>query len=203
MLAVVVEVFPDRGGPHPGDDFQLLGEQSEALLGEGQPVGGVLLGEPARSQSQLHPAAGHVVHLGDLHGQHPRCPEGRRGHQGPEPDRRGLPRDPGQRGPRLGGPGQRVAPAHPEEVVGAEEAGEAERLGTTGDGELVGVGGTLLGFDEDSKVHPPSLPGMGAPAGSWRGQGAVMDESRLPRVSVTTGISPPPGGGTGARPLDG
>ena len=51
------------------------------------------------------------------------------------------------------GPGQAVARAHPQVVVGAEEGVEAEVLGGLGDGELVVVGGALLGLDEDAQIH--------------------------------------------------
>jgi hypothetical protein len=38
-------------------------------------------------------------------------------------------------------------------VVGPEESGEAQRFGGLGDGELVGVTGALLRFNEYPKIH--------------------------------------------------
>src|SRR5690606_13877423 len=86
------------------------------------------------------------------------------------------------RGPRVGRAGERVARPHPQVVVGAEEAGEAEPLGVLGEGELVAVRGALLGFDEDAKVHAPSLPGpgRGTPAGSWPGPGCRGGRATAP-----------------------
>src|SRR5690606_12978222 len=154
----------------------------EALVREGDAVGGVLLGEPAGAEPELDAAAGHLVDLCHLDGEDAGEAEGRRGHEGAQADRRGLPREAGERGPRVGRAGERVARPHPQVVVGAEEAGEAEPLGVLGEGELVAVRGALLGFDEDAKVHAPSLPGpgRGTPAGSWPGPGCRGGRATAP-----------------------
>ena len=72
--------------------------------------------------------------------------------------RRRVAREAGERRPRVRRTGQsRIAVAHREEVVGAEERVEAELLGASRDGEQVVVGRALLRFGEDAKSHFGSL----------------------------------------------
>ena len=52
-------------------------------------------------------------------------------------------------------------------MVGAEEGGVAQRLCGTRDSELIGVGGTLLGFDEDAEIHDASVEGESG-SSLWR-----------------------------------
>src|SRR5699024_9758442 len=52
---------------------------------------------------------------------------------------------------------------------GAEERGEAQLLAALGHGEDVVVGGALLGFGEDAKVHGLSVPGQAQQAVPGRG----------------------------------
>ena len=66
----------------------------------------------------------------------------------PEPDRRGVPGEPGEGGPRIGRTGQAAGLeclAHRQVVVAAEEGAEPELLGTLGDGEEVVVGRPCCG----------------------------------------------------------
>jgi hypothetical protein len=147
------KVLPGSVAPQAGDDLQLLLEAGELLLGEGDAVGLVLLLEPAGTEAQLDAAAGHLVDLGDLDGEHAGQPEGAGGHQGAEPDALGLAGESGQGDPGVGGAGQAVHVAHAEVVVGAEEGVEAEVLGGLGDGEQSVVGGPLLGLGEDAEIH--------------------------------------------------
>ncbi|MGC0329021.1 hypothetical protein RKD23_002011 [Streptomyces sp. SAI-170] len=122
-------------------------------FGKGIAVRRVLLGEPARAQAQFDAAAGHLVDLGDLDGEHAGQPEGGRGHQGAEPDALGLPREAREGDPGVGGAGQAVDVTHLEVVVGAEEGVEAEVFRGLGHGEEGVVGGALLWFGEDAEIH--------------------------------------------------
>ena len=60
------------------------------------------------------------------------------------------------------GPGQPVA-AQRYVVIRPKERRIAQRLCGMGDRELIGVGGTLLGFDEDAEIHGRQRKGV--PAG--------------------------------------
>ncbi len=153
MLAVEVEGVAGLGGPQPGDDLQLLLEPRELLLRERDAVRLVLLLEPARAQAQFDAAAGHLVDLGDLDGEHAGQPEGGGGHQGAEADALGLTGEAGEGDPGVGGAGEAVAVAHLQIVVGAEEGVEAEVLGGLGDGEEGVVARALLGLGEDAEIH--------------------------------------------------
>ena len=59
------------------------------------------------------------------------------------------------------GPGKPVA-THGHVVIGPKERRIPKCLRGSGDGELVGVGGALLGFDERAKIHDASLDGLTA-----------------------------------------
>jgi hypothetical protein len=146
-----VERLPGRGAPQPGDDGQLLLVAVEAFAerGERDAVGGVLVGEPARADAQLHPAAAHLVDLRDRDGQRAGEPEGTGRHQGPQSDPAGLAGEPGEGDPGVGRAGESVA-AHGQVVVGPEEGVEAGLLGAPRDGEQVVVGGAHLGLGEDA-----------------------------------------------------
>ena len=149
--AVVREPLPCRRLPETGDDGELLGESVEALAGVGEldAVRRVLGLEPPGPEPELDPPAAHLVDLGDLDREYAGIAEGRGGHQRAEPDRAGLPRDPGQGRPGIRRPGQTVA-AHVQVVVGAEERAEPEPLGALGDGDEVVVRGALLRLGEDA-----------------------------------------------------
>ena len=144
----------DRRRPQPGDDLELLGELLEALLGvrERDAVGGVLLGEPAGADAQLDPAVAHRVDARDLDREHAGVAERHAGHQGAEPDGRGVAGEARQRGPGVGGPGHALA-AHRQVVVGAEERTEAELLGGAGDGEEVVVRRALLRLGHHAELN--------------------------------------------------
>ena len=120
--AGVVEGLAGRRGPHSGQDLELFTESLESLAerGERDGVGQVLGLEPARADSEVHPARAHRVDLGHRDGQRSGVAERRRGHQRAEPDRRGLAGDAGQRHPRVGRTGQSVT-AHRHIVIGAEK----------------------------------------------------------------------------------
>ena len=118
-------------------------------------VGGVLGVVPSGAETELDAPAAHGVHLRHLDGEQPGQPEGRRGHEGAQPDPVGLPGDAGQREPGVGRAGQAVA-AHGEEVVGAEERVEAGGLGRLRHPQLLFVGRALLGLHEDAELHRPS-----------------------------------------------
>ncbi|GGW39364.1 hypothetical protein FHS32_001513 [Streptomyces albaduncus] len=68
----------------------------------------MLLLEPVRAEAQFDPAAGHLVDLGDLDGEHAGEAEGAGGHQGAEPDALGLAGEAGEGDPGVGGAGQAV-----------------------------------------------------------------------------------------------
>lgn len=163
--AVEVEGLAEFRRPEAGDDLQLLLEAGELLLGERDAVGLVLLLEPAGAEAELDAAAGHLVDLRDLDGEHAGQPEGTGGHQGAEPDALGLTGESGQGEPGVGGAWQAVAGAHAEVVVGTEEGVEAEVLGGLGDGEQRVIGGPLLGLGEDAEIHASILhAGVGGEA---------------------------------------
>lgn len=145
----------DGRAPQAGDDLELLLEPLEAFgdRGEGDPVGRVLVLEPARAEPEVHSATGHPVHLRDRDGEQAGVPERRCGHECAEPDRRRLPRQPGECDPRIRRPRQPVRTTHGEVVIGPEERGIPAILGTSRDGQLVVVGGPLLRLDEDPQFH--------------------------------------------------
>src|ERR1035437_10678183 len=84
--------FP--GGPEPGDDGELPLEPAEPLAErlERYPVRRVLSLQPAGAETELDPAAAHLVDLSHDDGQRARQPERRRTHQRPAP---GTARPPG------------------------------------------------------------------------------------------------------------
>ncbi len=71
MAARRIERRSDGRLPHAGDDLELLLEPVEALAErrERDPVGLVFGVEPAGAEAELDPAAGHLVDLGDAHGE--------------------------------------------------------------------------------------------------------------------------------------
>ena len=71
----------------------------------------------------------------------------------PRPDRGRVAREPGERGPRVGRPGESVAAEEVDVVVGSEEGVEAELLAQAGERELVVVGRAFLGLDEDPEAN--------------------------------------------------
>ena len=87
----------------------------------------------------------------------------------------GLPRDAGQGQPGVGRAGQAVA-AHGQEVVGAEEGVEAERLGPLRHPEQLVVGRALLGLDEDAEQH--GAQPTGSALRSVRGRRPVRGAAR-------------------------
>ena len=119
-------------------------------------VGQVFFVEPARPDPEVDAPAAHRVHLGHRDRQRSRIAERRGGDQGAEPDGGRFAGDGTQGHPGVGRSGQAVT-AHRDIVVGAEERGVAEFFGLLGHRELVGVGGALLGFDEDTEVHAAQL----------------------------------------------
>jgi hypothetical protein len=161
MRSGVAVRLADRRLPQPGEDFELLLEPVEALpqRGEGNAVGGVLRLEPSAAQAEFDPSAAHLIDAGDGDGQRTGETERGRGDQGAEPDPACVAGQAGQDDPRVGRPrqpGGRVGGpvgAHVEPVVGPEEGVEAECFGLLGHGGQVVVGGALLGFGEDAKVH--------------------------------------------------
>jgi hypothetical protein len=156
VVAGVGEPLALGGGPQTGDDGQLLGEAVEpfAQRGKRDPVGGVLLFEPAGAEPELDPATAHGVDLGGGDGQRAGKAERGRGDERPEADARRLPGQGSERDPGVGRAGPCLGPArvaaHPEKVVGAEEGIEAEPLRLLGDGQLLVVRGALLGLGEDA-----------------------------------------------------
>ena len=170
--ALVGEAAPVRRRPQPGDDLQLLGQPVEPLAERGaerQSVRVVLVGEPARAETQFDAAAGDVVDVGGGDRQHRRMPEGRRGDQRAEPDVGDLRRQRGQRRDAVRRSWQPVSGTHLQYVVGAEERREAMLAGRRGGGQQVGVRRSLLGLGEDAQVHA-SKPrrGPGGPCGPIR-----------------------------------
>src|SRR5581483_11436221 len=117
----------------------------------------VLLVVPARPEPELDPPTAHRVDLRDADRERTRQPERDRRHERAEPDARGVAREPGERDPRVGRAGKRVARAHPGVVIGTEEGVETEFLAQPGDGELLVVRRALLRFDEDPEAHAPTL----------------------------------------------
>jgi hypothetical protein len=112
--------------------------------------------QPARAHAEVDPAAAHRVHLSDHDGQRAGQPEGRGVDQGADPDPGGLPSQPGQRDPGVGGAGKAQVGAHRLVVVGAQEALEAERLRVPGQPQLVVIGGAAMRLDEERNAHTPS-----------------------------------------------
>src|SRR3546814_19161578 len=87
----------------------------------------VLILEPPGTDAELYAPTAHLVDLRDLDREDTRVPEGRRGHHRPEPDRRGVPGQAGQRGPRIRRAGQALG-AHPQR---AEERRVGKEGGST------------------------------------------------------------------------
>ena len=80
-----------------------------------------------------------------------------------EPQPRRLRGDRAERHPAVGRPGQPAATVvHGEDVVGAEEAVEADRLRGLRDRELLGEGRPVLRFEEDAEIHPFTLASVAA-----------------------------------------
>ncbi len=154
-----VEGLAGVGGPQAGDDGELLLKTRHPLFREGNAVCLVLLLEPARAEAEFDAAAGHLVDLRDLDGEHAGEAERPCGHQGAEADALGLTGESGEGDPGVGGAGQAVHGAHLHIVVGPEERVEAKVLGGLRHGEQGVVGGPLLGLGEDAKIHTSILHG--------------------------------------------
>jgi hypothetical protein len=159
VLAAEVELLAVGGAPQPGDDRELLLEPLEPLpqRRERQGVGPVLGLVPAGAEAEVHPAAAHLVHLGDGDGQRARRPERGRRDQRAEPDPAGLAGQAGQRDPGVGRAGQAADAAHLEVVVGPEERVKAQVLGRLGHPQQGVVVRALLGLGEDAQSHGPIL----------------------------------------------
>ena len=104
--------------------------------------------EPAGADAELDPAAAHRVDLRHGDGERTGQAEGRRGHQGAEPDPAGFPCQSGQRRPGVGRAGAAVAVAHVEVVVGAEEGPVSAVLGAARHRQQLVIAGALLRFGE-------------------------------------------------------
>ncbi len=189
--AVEVEGFADGGVPQAGDHGQLLLQPADLRLREGDAVGGVLGLVPAGAEAQLDPAAGHLVDLGDLDGEHAGQPEGGGGHQRAQADPGGLPGQPGEGDPGVGGAGQAVRVAHAQVVVRAEEGAVVQVLGGPGHSQQRVVGGPLLGLGEDAQVHalilPPARPSADADGpGRQRRPGPLLPSGRQETFSAVS-----------------
>ena len=155
VLAAEAELLALRCRPQAGDDRELLLVPVEPLaqVRERDRVGGVLRAEPAGAETELHPAAAHVVDLGDRDRQRAGIPERGRAHQRAQPDARSLEGQARQRYPGVGRAGQPADVAHLEVVVGPEERVEAEILGRLRHPEQCLVVRALLRLGEDSQSH--------------------------------------------------
>jgi hypothetical protein len=83
-------------------------------------------------------------------------PEGRRTHQGAEPDLAGLQREAGQRQPGIGRAGLPGSLPYPQVVVGTEESVVTGILRGPRNPQQIVVGGALLRLGEDPEVHDSS-----------------------------------------------
>ena len=72
-------------------------------------------------------------------------------------NRAGFARDCTERDPRIGRAGHRIASAHAQVMIGAEEAVEPELFGKLRNRELFTIRSALLGFNKDAKFHTPRL----------------------------------------------
>jgi hypothetical protein len=111
---------------------------------------------PSGADPELDATVAHLVDLRHRDRERPRQPEGRRGHQGAQPDRRGVAGQAGQCQPGVGGPGQPLD-IHGQVVVAAEEGVEPQLLGVACDTQQVVVRRSLLRLGENSQIHPHSL----------------------------------------------
>ena len=114
------------------------------------------------AEAELDPAAAHRVDLRHLHREDRRQTVGDRRHERPEPECRRVASEACEGGPRVGGAGERVAAAHPQIVIGAEEPCEAEALGCLREHALVVVAEALLGLGEDAVFHVPRAQSLDA-----------------------------------------
>ena len=109
MVTVVVE-RPPTGSPQAGDDLELLVSRSNRFQRRERDAVGPVLGlVPAGAEAELHPPAGHLVDLRHLDREQAGPAEGRRGHEGAQPDPAGVAGQARKRGPRVGRAGQPVA----------------------------------------------------------------------------------------------
>src|SRR5690606_19421603 len=112
---------------------------------------------PPGTASDVDPATGQLVDVRHLGRQRTRIPGRRRWARRPEPDTRGLTRQSRQGDPSVRRPGQSVAGAHGQVVVGPEEGVEAEFLGGLCHAEEVVVVRALLWFGENPQLHALQL----------------------------------------------
>lgn len=109
--------------------------------------------EPSGAETELDAPTGHRIDLRDADRERAGQPEGGGGHERAQAQPRRLPRQAGQREPRVGGARQAVTRAHCKVMVGAEEAVVAGVIGGARDPQQVVVAGPLLGLGEDPQVH--------------------------------------------------
>ena len=96
-----------------------------------------------------------LVDGGDDLGEVPGVAERDRRDQRPKPDPVGVAGKPGQDGPRVRGR-HAGRPGEARVVVRAEERLQPVRLGSLGDGDVVGVAHSLLGLDLEGETHHDS-----------------------------------------------
>ena len=161
MPAVEREALPVTrpGVPEPGDDRQLLFQPVEPLLDrrERQAERRMLACVPRGADTELDPAAAHVVDRRDDGREQPGRPEGRGRHQRAEPDPAGVARQAGQRRPAVGRPVVGIVRIAAEQVVGAEEGIEARALGGQRQGQDVVVASAVPGLHQDPQPDPAAV----------------------------------------------
>ncbi len=111
---------------------------------------------PPGAQAELDAAGAHGVDLCHLDGEQPGQAERGRSDERSQADALGLSGDGAEGDPRVGRAGEAVAP-HGEEVVGAEEGVEADRLSRLRHLHLLVVGSPELWLDEDAELHEPKV----------------------------------------------
>lgn len=161
--AVEVEGPALRCLPQTDNQTQLLFEPIESFFedGKGDGVGAVLVVVPPGSQPKLHSTTAHGVDLGDGDGERSGPTEGGRGDEGSQSDRRCLAGQTGQCRPGVGRSGETVPRTHLQVVVGPEEGIKPLFFAAEGYGQLIVVGGTLLGFDKEAESHPLIMDAAG------------------------------------------
>jgi hypothetical protein len=113
----------------------------------------MLVVEPAGADPELDAPATHGVDLRHGDRQRPGQPERARGDERSETHARRLAREPGECDPRVGRPRSRVAVAHAQVVVRAEEGVEAELIRGASNREQIVVRRALLRLREDAQAH--------------------------------------------------
>jgi hypothetical protein len=163
-VAQAVEVALERdrvvAPEEAGDDLQPFLEAGEAAVGGEQVEAerGVLPLLPARAEPEAQPTAREVVDGGGGPGGGDRVAERDRRDERPELDPRGVRGEPGERRPEVEGGERRAVLV--DEVVGAEEAGEAVLLGGAAQRLPARPVQSVLALDHQRHVHvlPPPTP---------------------------------------------